>query len=145
MRKTKGGRGRKRAASRIEVSVREKRVASTYSIKERIAGAGRGEREHIIYLGEMVERVMGGEFGAILEALTAGRISMELTEQKTSGRSSDYHMGRASMGNDLWHDLEQYVLDKDKCMAPLPPDREAQDEYSAREPEPLTDQYGPHS
>lgn len=127
------------------MSVKEQaKGAINLSIDERIAAAGRGEREHVIYLGELVERTLKSEFGAILKALTAGRISMELDSQKDSKRSADYHMGRASMGNDLWHDFEQFVLDKDSHERPLPeaPEREI---HAAEEPEPLTEhQYGPH-
>ena len=92
---------------------------SQLSIEERLAGCGRNEPEHIEYVGEVVERALNGEFGAILKALTAGRLSMEMNSAKTSGRSSDWHLGRATMANDLWHDFEQYVIDKDKLREAL--------------------------
>ena len=88
------------------------------AIEERLAGCGRKEPEHIQYVGLLVERALTGEIGAILKALTAGRISMELDISKASSKSSDWHLGRASMGNDLWHDLEQFVLDKDALNRP---------------------------
>jgi len=100
-------------------SVRNTRKnAQQVSIEERLAGCGRQEPEHIEYVGAIVEIVLKGEFGAILKALTAGRLSMELYSSKTSNRSSDWHLGRASMANDLWHDFEQFVIDADKLRQP---------------------------
>lgn len=91
-------------------------------IEDRLAGCGRKEPEHIQYVGVLVERALKGEIGAILKALTAGRISMELELSKTSNKTSDWHLGRCSMGNDLWNDLEQFVLDKDNLQRPKPDD-----------------------
>lgn len=121
---------------RLEVSLKEQAKGPVnYSIDERIAAAGRGEREHVVYLGMLVERTLKGEFGAILKALTAGRISIELDSQKESKRGADYHMGRASMGNDLWHDFEQFVLDKDTMLKPLPVEDE-EGRHLAEDPNP---------
>lgn len=89
-----------------------------FDIEERLAGCGRKEEDHIRYVGELVERALKSEIGAILKALTAGRISMELESAKVSTKSSDWHLGRASMGNDLWNDLETFVLDKDALNRP---------------------------
>lgn len=103
----------------ISESVRTTRKnAQQVSIEERLAGCGRQEPEHIEYVGTIVETVLKSEFGAILKALTAGRLSMELYSSKTSNRSSDWHLGRASMANDLWHDFEQFVIDADKLRQP---------------------------
>jgi len=103
----------------LSESVRNTRKnAQQVSIEERLAGCGRQEPEHIEYVGSLVEIVLKGEFGAILKALTAGRLSMELYSSKTSNRSSDWHLGRASMANDLWHDFEQFVIDADKLRQP---------------------------
>jgi len=103
----------------ISDSIKQTRKnAQQISIEERLAGCGRQEPEHIEYVGSLVEIVLKGEFGAILKALTAGRLSMELYSSKTSNRSSDWHLGRASMANDLWHDFEQFVIDADKLRQP---------------------------
>lgn len=105
---------------RIVQTVKQQRVTQQQlSIEDRLAGCGRNEPLHIEYVGEVVERVLGSEFGAILKALTAGRLSMELDSSKSSGRSSDWHLGRASMANDLWQDFEQYVHDKDRLKEPV--------------------------
>lgn len=92
---------------------------SSVIIEERLAGCGRHETEHIIYVGELVERAIKGEFGAILKALTAGRVSTELNANKNGALSSDRILGRIEMANNLWDDLEQFVLDKDKLQAPM--------------------------
>jgi hypothetical protein len=102
----------------VETVKKQKSTQQQLSIEDRLAGCGRNEPEHIQYVGDVVEGVLRGEFGAILKALTAGRLSMELDHSKTSGRSSDWHLGRASMANDLWQDFEQYVLDKDRLKQP---------------------------
>jgi len=89
------------------------------AIEERITLCGKKDPESIQYVGLLVERALNGEIGEILKALTAGRISMELDSAKVSGKSSDWHLGRASMGNDLWYDLEQFVIDKDNLNRPI--------------------------
>jgi hypothetical protein len=98
-----------------------KKSKDTYSktlIEDRLAGCGRNEVEHIIYVGELVEKAIKSEFGAILKALTAGRVSTELNANKSGSLSSDRVLGRIEMANNLWDDLEQFVLDKDKLQAP---------------------------
>lgn len=108
---------RKSKKTNIADAARKTKVTKKdLDIEERLAGCGRKEPEHIIYIGELVERTLKAEFGAVIKALTAGRISMELEHKKSSGLTSDWHLGRASMGNDLWNDLEQYVLDKDTVL-----------------------------
>lgn len=95
-----------------------KKSRTDQAIEERLAGCARSEASHIIYVGELVERVLCGEFGAVIKALTAGRISTELSTRDGSV-SSDRRIGRLEMANDLWTDLEQFVLDKDKVQAEL--------------------------
>lgn len=94
----------------------KKKTAQEIAIEERLAACARKDRDEIIYVGNLVERTLKGEFGAVIKALTAGRISMELESKKSSGLTSDWHLGRASMGNDLWNDLEQFVHDKDQVL-----------------------------
>lgn len=93
------------------------------AIEERLTKCSRNDPQEIIFVGELVERTLAGDFGAILKALTAGRTAMELDAQKVSGKSSDYHLGRLSMANDLWNDLEQYVHDKDKMQEEIGKER----------------------
>lgn len=98
--------------------IKKKPSKQEKEIEERLAGASRNEASHIIYLGELVERTLRSEFGAVLKALTAGRISMELST-RDSTISSDRRIGRLEMANELWTDLEQYVIDKDKVQEAL--------------------------
>lgn len=109
-------RGKRRVIS--DIAKKSKETQIQLSIEDRLAGCGRNEPEHIKYVGYIVENMLKSEAGAIIKALTAGRISMELESAKTSEKTSDWHLGRASMGNDLWNDLEQFVLDKDKLQKP---------------------------
>lgn len=97
-----------------------KRTHTDIAIEERLAGCGRQESEHIIYVGELVERMLNGEFGAVLKALTAGRTSAELASNKDGKVSSERILGRLEMADSLWSDLEQFVLDKDAMLRPLP-------------------------
>lgn len=94
----------------------KRKSAQDIAIEERLSACARKDRDEIIYVGNLVERTLKGEFGAVIKALTAGRIAMELDHKKSSGLSSDWHLGRASMGNDLWSDLEQFVHDKDAVL-----------------------------
>lgn len=97
----------------------KKKTKREEEIEERLTRCSRNEKEDIIYVGNLVERILQSEFGAVLKALTAGRIAMELDAQKSSSKSADYHLGRASMGNDIWSDLEQFVHDKDRLKETL--------------------------
>lgn len=100
------------------------------AIEDRITRSSKGDTDSIVHIGEVVEKLLVGEAGAILKALTVGRISMELDSAKVSGKTSDFHLGRLSMANDLWNDLEQYVLDKDKVLAPKKDDESPQKFYN---------------
>ena len=88
------------------------------AIEERLAACGRGEADSIVYVGELVERTLKGEFGAIIKALTTGRISRELGEARGSGVSSDRVLGRIEMAENSWNDFEQFVHDKDAALKP---------------------------
>lgn len=123
-----------------KIVAQKRKTASDLIIEERIAAAGRGERSHIVYLGEMVERVMRGEFGAILKALTAGRIDQELQANRTNGISSERILGRCEMASNLIKDLEQYVIDKDKLMVPLKEETPS-DQQLAESPIPFEEQF----
>jgi hypothetical protein len=96
---------------------RPKKTANDSAIEERIAGAGRGSIQEIVYLGELVENTLKGEFGAIIKCLTAGRVSEELNKSKDGKLSADRILGRLEMAESLWNDLEQFVLDKDRLLA----------------------------
>lgn len=97
-----------------------KRTNQDVAIEERLTRCAKNEAEHIIYVGELVERILKSEFGAVLKALTAGRASAELTANKDGKLSSDRILGRVEMANALWDDLEQFVMDKDAQLTPIP-------------------------
>jgi len=94
------------------------------AIEERLAACGRKEAEHIVYVGELVERTLKSEFGAVIRALTAGRVSNELSANRDGKLSSDRILGRLEMADLLWQDLEQFVLDKDTYKRPIKEDKE---------------------
>lgn len=96
-----------------------KRTANDVAIEERLAGCGRKEAEHIIYVGDLVERILKSEFGAVIKALTAGRTSAELSSNRDGKLSSERILGRLEMAESLWSDLEQFVLDKDSYTRPV--------------------------
>lgn len=101
-----------------EAAKRGKSNPHDLAIEERLAGCGRNEADHIVYVGELVERILKGEFGAVLKALTVGRVSSELQMSKDGKISSERVLGRIEMADGLWNDLEQYVHDKDRVRAP---------------------------
>ena len=109
-----------------EVVEKQKDTPISLSIEERLAGCGRNEDQHIIYVGQLVERTLQSEFGAIIKALTAGRISTELGYSRQSTQSSERILGRLEMAENLWNDLEQFVIDKDKLIKPVSYDESVQ-------------------
>ena len=94
---------------------RRTRGNSDMTIRERII---RRLPEDIIYLGDLVEKHMYGEFGEVLDALTQGRINEEVLKER-NGVSPDRILGRCEMAARLSQDLEQYVVDRDEIMKPL--------------------------
>jgi len=108
-------------SKKVQIAESAKRAKDTQiqlDIEDRLAGCGRKEAEHIIYVGNLVERVLRGEFGAVIKALTVGRTSSELSASRTMNVPSERVLGRLEMADSLWCDLEQFVLDKDKLMKP---------------------------
>lgn len=110
------------------------RTNTDVAIEERIAGCGRKEAEHIIYVGQLVERMLKSEFGAVLKALTAGRTSAELGGNKDGHISADRILGRIEMADSLWGDLEQFVLDKDAQLRPIETHEASKQMFSTSEP-----------
>jgi hypothetical protein len=109
--------GRKKK-SLAEVVKKQEDTPIQMSIEDRLTAASRNDPDAVIYVGQLVERVLRGEFGAIIKALTAGRISTELSQARGSMTTSDRILGRLEMAENLWNDLEQFVLDKDKLQKP---------------------------
>lgn len=93
--------------------------SNTLAIEERLLGCSRKESEHIIYVGQLVEKALTGEVGAVIKALTAGRVSAELNSNRDGKLSPDRVLGRVEMANNLWDDLEQFVIDKDVLLRPI--------------------------
>lgn len=118
-----------------EIRIETVETVTKLPIEERLAGCGRQEVEHIVYVGELVEKVLNSEFGAVLKALTTGRISYELTLNRESTVSPDRILGRLEMADLLWKDLEQYVIDKDAVQRPIISQPETPS-YTATEPQP---------
>lgn len=108
-------------SKKVQIAESAKKAKATQvslDIEERLAGCGRKEAEHIIYVGNLVERALKGEIGAVIKALTVGRTSAELSNSRTLNISSERVLGRLEMADSLWGDFEQFVLDKDKLLAP---------------------------
>jgi hypothetical protein len=98
--------------------VEKKQTRHERDIESKLIGCSRKEAQDIIYVGLLVERTLRGEFGAVLKALTAGRIASELSD-RTSTVASERRVGRLEMANQLWEDLEEYVHDKDRMQASI--------------------------
>lgn len=110
-----------RKSKSVQIAESAKKTKPTQislDIEERLAGCGRKEAEHIIYVGNLVERALKGEIGAVIKALTVGRISAELTNSRTTQVPSERTLGRIEMADSLWSDFEQFVNDKDKLLKP---------------------------
>lgn len=115
----------------VEIAIKKARkTRQDKTIEDRLTACSRQEKQEIIYIGELVEKTLKGEFGAVLKALTAGRVSQELQNAKSSGIPSDRILGRCEMAENLWNDLEQFVLDKDKLLQPLEREQALKEEFS---------------
>lgn len=86
------------------------------AIDDRLANAARGELKEVIYIGQIVEDQLKGEFGSILRALLRGRSAAELAESRVhTAMTSDRFLGRLDAYDKILQDLEQYVIDKDNA------------------------------
>jgi hypothetical protein len=103
----------------------KKRLRVDIEIEEKIAACGRRELAEIVYIGELVERVLKGEFGSVLRALLKGRSAMELAESRIkSDINPDRYLGRLDAYERILEDLEQYVIDKDNASSKIIKDSE---------------------
>ena len=85
-------------------------------IKDRLVKAAQGEMESIVHIGNVVEKALGGDFGAILDALFEGLRTEQIRQNVNSSVSSDRVLGRIEMSTMIIEALEQYVLDKDNLL-----------------------------
>jgi len=109
--------GRKRGRPRKGEEVRTNKHLKT--IEERLLLCAKGDHDSTVYIGELVERCLTGEIGAVLKALTAGRTAIEIQRNRDNKLSAERVLGRIEMADLLWNDLEQYVADKDALLQPL--------------------------
>lgn len=101
------------------------------NINDRLAQAAQGDKQQIVYIGAVVEKVLMGEFGSILRALLKGRSSMTLQESRhTSKLPAERYLGRLDAYERIFEDLEQYVLDKDLAFKQLSQARTGKEEIS---------------
>jgi hypothetical protein len=120
-------------SKKVQIAESAKRAKDTQvqlDIEERLAGCGRKEAEHIIYVGNLVERALKGEIGAVIKALTVGRTSSELSASRTMNVPSERVLGRLEMADSLWGDFEQFVHDKDRLMKPSEENQEGIHAYN---------------
>lgn len=113
---TKSKRGRPAKKSQVEKFGKDKLIVLEQETNERLAACGRGELKEIVYIGEMVENTLLGEFGAILRALIKGLSASSLAESRVKGEiSADRYLGRLDAYDKILENLEQYVIDKDQA------------------------------
>ena len=104
---------------RRAVKQQSDRPAPHAEIEDFLLACSKGDRDSIIYVGNLVENTLKGPFGAVIKALTAGRIDMELQANRDGKLSADRVLGRCEMASGLWHDLEMFVLEKDQATKPI--------------------------
>lgn len=114
--------------------INKKKTDLEVEIEDRLIMAAKNDRDSIIYIGNLVENTLKGPFGAVIKALTAGRVDMECQDVE-NGISSDRFRGRCEMGSKLWHDLEAFVHDKDAMLRPVK-EEDLPDGSVAEEPRP---------
>lgn len=119
----------------LREKIQKKKSDTEIEIEDRLVMAAKNDHDSIVYIGNLVENTLKGPFGAVIKALTAGRIDMELQSNKDGSLSADRVLGRCEMGSTLWHDLEAFVLEKDAMLKPVR-ERPSVDRAVAEEPIP---------
>lgn len=126
----------RRIKSQIKKFGKDRREVIETQTNERLAAAARGELKEIVYVGELVERVLLGEFGAILRALLRGLSAAALAESRAkSEMPSDRYLGRLDGYDKVLENLEQYVLDGDMASKKILADSKKDDSELQTAPE----------
>ena len=95
-----------------------KPISEYPEIAELMMKCSKGDPSAICTLGEFVENTLTGKFGKILEIYFNGKETEIIGRSKQDLVNAPFYLGMISAVKEFALDLEQYVLDKEKAMAP---------------------------
>lgn len=78
-------------------------------------------------VGDYVENVLRGKFGKFLEIYLRGKEMEIMGRAKLDLNQSAFYLGMLGAVKEFALDFEQFVLDKDKVLAPLVKDDDGED------------------
>ena len=100
-------------------------------ITELMIKCGRQDPAAIRAVGDYVENVLKSKFGKILEIYLRGKETEILNRAKQDLSQGSFYLGMLGAVKEFAIDLEQFVLDKDKVLAP----RESNEENEVESPD----------
>ncbi len=95
-----------------------KTVEDYPEITELMVKCGTGDPTAIRAVGDYVENVLQSKFGKILEIYLRGKEVEVLNRAKQDLGNGSFFLGMLGAVKEFALDLEQFVLDKDKVLAP---------------------------
>lgn len=95
-------------------------------ITELMIKCGQQDPAAIRAVGDYVENVLKSKFGKILEIYLRGKETEILNRAKQDLAQSAFYLGMMGAVKEFALDLEQFVLDKDKVLAPVKRDEDTE-------------------
>lgn len=87
-------------------------------VEELFIKCGLGDIGAIHALGDYVEQVLKGKFGKVLEIYSRGKETEIINRSKQDLANAPFYLGMLGAVKEITTDLEQFVLDKDRVIAP---------------------------
>lgn len=93
-------------------------------IAEMMVACGKGDPSAIRAVGDYVEHTLKSKFGKVLEIYLRGKEMEIINRAKQDLVQAPVYLGMLSAVKEFALDLEQFVLDKDKVLAPIEKDKD---------------------
>jgi hypothetical protein len=106
-----------------------KTVEDYPEVAEMMVKCAQGDPTAIRAVGDYVENVLKSKFGKVLELYFRGKEVEIINRAKQDLPQAPVYLGMLSAVKEFALDLEQFVLDKDKVLAPV--ERDAQEEIGS--------------
>lgn len=96
-------------------------------VAEMMLKCAQGDPTAIRAVGDYVEQILKGKFGKFLEIYLRGKEMEIMGRAKSDLNQSSFYLGMLGAVKEFTIDFEQFVLDKDKVIAPIVKDDDDED------------------
>lgn len=96
-------------------------------VAEMMLKCAQGDPAAIRAVGDYVEQILRGKFGKFFEIYLRGKEMEIMGRAKNDLSHSEFYLGMLGAVKEFTTDFEQFVLDKDKVLAPVVKEDEEED------------------